>query len=455
MLRQLILISLCVITASSLFGQTVQNPTIRLVQPQGPSAPPVVITLQDAMDRARKLDGNFLSALADADVATQDRLQARAALMPTITNTTQYLGTQGNGLLASGRYVTNDGVHVYREWGVLHQDLSSNMFLQTGYKRAQAAEAVARAKAEIAQRGLDVTVTRNYYALVTSQRKYATAQQLLQQGARFLEISQQQERLGQAAHADVVKAQLQYEQQKQAFDDGTLVMENTRLNLAVLLFPVLNENFTVVDDLDSAQPLPPFPEIQSLAEEQNPDLRAANEIFRQAEFDVRGAKNALLPSMFVDAVYGFEANAFALHSRVAAATEKGVLPNLGYFITGNLSIPIWDWGTLRSRVKQTQIRQRQAEVQLSQTQRQLAANLYLFYNEALAARSAVESTRRSSDLATESARLVGLRYQAGESTAQEVVDSQNALVQARNAYDDAQARYRNALSTLQSLTGGF
>ena len=63
-------------------------------------------------------------------------------------------------------------------------------------------------------------------------------------------------------------------------------MENARLDLAVLLFPTLNENFTVVDDLDSAQALPPFAEIQNMAQKENPDLRVANESLRQAILDV-------------------------------------------------------------------------------------------------------------------------------------------------------------------------
>ena len=52
-------------------------------------------------------------------------------------------------------------------------------------------------------------------------------------------------------------------------------------------------------------------------------------------------------------------------------------------------------------------------------------------------------------------RLINLRYQAGESTALEVVDAQKTLVDARNAYDDAQARYRVGLATLQTVTGRF
>jgi outer membrane protein TolC len=49
----------------------------------------------------------------------------------------------------------------------------------------------------------------------------------------------------------------------------------------------------------------------------------------------------------------------------------------------------------------------------------------------------------------------GLRYQAGEATILEVVDAQNTVNQARNAYDDGLVRYRLGLANLQTLTGTF
>jgi outer membrane protein len=454
--RLLSLVVVAVVAIAPAVAQTDGNrPAFQLVLPQGPAAPPPVITLQDALDRARKIDAQFQSAVADVAITREDRRQARSSLLPSVSYTTQYLGTQGNGISPSGRFVTNDGVHVYRSWGVVHQEITPDTFLQSGYQRVQAAEAAARARLEIAQRGLAVTVTKNYYAFLTSQRKYATAQQSVQQAQRFLEITQQQENAGQGAHSDVVKAQIQYEQQRQAFQEATLDMENARLNLAVLLFPDFNENFTVVDDLDSARALPPFPEIQSMAGRENPVLRAAQEALRGATLEIRGAKNALLPTLAIDANYGIEANAFALHSTVAAAPEFGKLPNLGYYIVGNFNLPIFDWGARRSKVRQAQTREEQARVELTQTQRVLLSNLYSYYNEAMTALAAVDALRRAADLAAESLRLVNLRYQAGESTVLEVVDAQKTLVDARNVYDDAQARYRVAIATLQTLTGVF
>jgi outer membrane protein TolC len=106
-------------------------------------------------------------------------------------------------------------------------------------------------------------------------------------------------------------------------------------------------------------------------------------------------------------------------------------------------------------VRQSEARRKLAEVTLSQTQRQLLSNLYSKYNEALAARSAVDNLQRVAELAAESLRLTGLRYQAGESTALEVVDAQTTLVQSRNGADDAEIRYRVALAELQTVTGIF
>ncbi len=85
----------------------------------------------------------------------------------------------------------------------------------------------------------------------------------------------------------------------------------------------------------------------------------------------------------------------------------------------------------------------------------MLSELYQAYNEAGVARTSVETLRRTADLAADSLRLVNLRYQAGSSTVLDVVDAETTLTQSRNAYDDAQVRYRMALATLQTFTGSF
>ena len=430
-------------------------PPLALVGPEAPGAAPAVITLQDALERAKQNDVTFQTATADAANATEDRVQARASMLPAVSYSTQYLGNSPtpNNIVPNGRYVSLDGTKMYRAWGIAHEDLSANVLTGSTLHRAQAAEVAAQAKLEVARRGLALTVTRGYYTLVIAQRKYATAQQAAQQAQRFLTTTREQQQLGQVARADSIKAEIAFQQQQQAFRDALIAMDNARLTLAVLMFPDLNENFTVVDDLATVPPLPTFGDVRQLATRNNPDVAAADAAMQAAGHDVDIARNAFLPTLSIEAVYGIEANEFALHSIVLDKPEVGEIPTLGYFLTVNLTVPVWDWGAIRSKWHQAQNKQRQARLMLTQTQRQLMANLFSMYNESQAAKAAVDELQHIADLAAESLRLTSLRYEAGESTALEVVDAQNTLVQARNAMDDAQVRYRIALAELQTLTG--
>jgi len=447
------LIFATVACVSSSFAQTVNFsvPT----QPPGANEAPQTLTLKDALALAEKNDPSLLAATSDALVAGEDRKQARAALYPSLSGRSEYLGTEGNGKLPQGRFVTNDGVHVYREWAVVHQDLSPGVLSRVAVQRATATEAIARAKVEISRRGLAATVTKNYYALLVAQRKYATAQQALDQAQHSLKISQDLERGREVAHSDVVKSQLLENSQQQALQESKLGMENARLDLAVLLFRDFDESFSIVDDLDLAPPLPPLAEAETMAGRQNPTLAAAMETVRSSRLDVTMARQAFLPTLTVDAVYGIEANAFALRSATAANKDLGPVPNLGYFVTASLNIPVWDWGIRRSKMRQSELKQKEAAVDLSFTQRTLIRNLRGYYDEAQTARQQIDLLRGSVDLASESLRLSTLRYQAGEATIVELTDAQTSLIQARNAYGDGMLRYRLALSNLQTLTGTF
>jgi len=408
---------------------------------------PLTVTFQDALQRAKANEPQYRFALTDLGVAREDRVQARAGLLPSVNYNNSFIYTEGTGLPANttSKFIANNGVHEYLSQADVHQALSLTGIAD--YRRSAAALSQARAKAEIAARGLVVTVTQAYYGLVTAQRKYATAQRAAAEAEHFLSISQKLENGGEVAHADAVKAGIQAQQQHRELQEAELDMERSRLDLAVMLFPDFNENFTVVDDLQTPEPLPSLTEAAAAGKKNNPELRAALAALEAANHEVTAAWGGLLPALSIDYFYGIDANQFAIRN-------NGVR-NLGYSTVASLQIPIFSWGSDRSKLKQAELRRDQARVELSHTQRELLSHLRQFYNEAATARSEMESLSNSAEMAAESLRLTNLRYQAGESTVLEVVDAQNTLTQARNAYDDGQARYRVALANLQTLTGSF
>ena len=412
-------------------------------QPASSSQAPLTLTLQDALTRARANSVQFQAALTDQGIAHEDKVQARAGLLPSVNFNNEFIYTQPNGT-PSGVFIANNTVHEYLSQGDVHQVIGYTNYAD--YRRARALEAVARAKAEVAKRGLVVAVVQGYYGLIAAQRKYANVQQAATEAQQFLALSQKLENGGEVAHADVIKAQIQSNDRQRDLREAQLAMDKSRLDLAVILFPDFNLNFTVVDDAQLAPPLQSFDEFVKAAETKNPDVRASSASFQAAKFEVTSAQSAYLPTLTLDYFYGIDAPHFAAH-------EPDGTRNLGYAVTATLNIPIWNWGATRSKIVQANLKRKQAQRELTMAQRKLQADMRELYAEAEAAHAELELLKNSADLAAESLRLTILRYQGGESTVLEVVDAQNTLTQARNAFSDGEVRARTAVANLQTLTG--
>ena len=91
-----------------------------------PSSGTITITLQDALERAQKYGAQVQAANFIAAAAKEDRVQARAASLPSLSALNQFIYTEGNGT-PSGVFVANDGVHIYNEQAVVHEELLSLM----------------------------------------------------------------------------------------------------------------------------------------------------------------------------------------------------------------------------------------------------------------------------------------------------------------------------------------
>ncbi len=409
----------------------------------GTPQPPITINLQNALERARANNQQLQSAVLNSALAREDRIQAKAGLFPTLGYNNQMIYTQGNGT-PSGVFVANDGVHIYNSQANIHQDvLSVGRVLE--YRRTVMAQAIAEAKAEVLARGLAATVVQNYYALVLAQRRSANAGQSYQEAQRLVEITDKLEKGGEVARSDVVKTQIVLQQRRRDLQDAQLGIEKARISLAVLLFPDLKLDFDVTDDLKNPESLAPFDDFRVPAVEKNPELRSAEMTLRQESLGIRAARSAYLPSLSFDYWYGIDANQFATYS--------GERKNLGYSAQASLNFPLWNWGATKSKVRQAEIRQHQAQLDLTLTQKQLLSELNSLYAEARSTLAQLESLQSSADLAAESLRLTLLRYQAGEVSVLEIVDAQSTLTQARNAYDDGLSRYRIAVANLKTLTG--
>jgi len=404
------------------------------------------LTLPQSLERARQYSQQFLTAATTAALAHEDAVQAKAALLPTGSLVNGFIYTQPNGT-DTGVFVANNGVREYTSQAVVHADVWAPA-KRADYRRAIAAEASARARVDIAARGLVTVVVQGYYGTLVGQRKVANAEQSLKEAEEFLDITRKLEQGGEAARADVVKAQILYEQRRIDLQNAQLDLDKARIAFGVVLFPNYTQRFTVADDLETVTPLPALSEVETMAYRANPDLRAAEATLTEQGFELASNRAALYPSLSVDYAYGLNANQFAYRN------NEG-LRQVGSSAAVQLNLPVFNWGATRSKIRQAELRQQQARNDLSFAQRQVGANLNAFHAEAQVASAQIEALRRLLGLAEDSLRLTRLRYQAGEATAQEVVDPQTTLAGARNGLSDGLIRLRVAIANLQTVTGSF
>jgi outer membrane protein TolC len=418
---------------------------VSLVQGQvaQPSAGPLQLTLHQALDLARQNGVSFQLAVTNAGIAHEDKKQALASLLPSVAYDNSAIYTQGTGVNDTVKFIANNAVHEYISQANVHEAFDLAAFAD--FRRKGAAAAVARAQAEVAARGLVVTVVQDYWNMAAAQLKLEALQKAANEGEGFLKLTQELERGGEVAHADVIKAELQVNDRRRQLQAAKLALLNARLDLAVLIFPSFNSNFAIADALHADANMPSLEEFQQRSAQRNPEIHAAMESVKESNFAVTSSRAGYLPSLGFDYFYGIDATHFATHT-------DGI-SNLGSAVAVTLNVPIWNWGVTQSKVKQAELRRDQAKRELSLSQRKLLAELQSLYAEAETASSDLASLSQSADLSAESLRLTTLRYKNGEATVLEVVDAQNTAASANTAYQDGALKFRVALANLQTLTG--
>jgi outer membrane protein TolC len=412
---------------------------------------PLRLTLQEALALARKNEPTYQSVVTAAGIAGETRAQTRDALLPSVNFSTSVISTQSSRNVTTGGviFIANNAPHEYISQGNVHQQL--DLASWETYRSSAAVAAAAKARAEVAARGLVVTVVQNYFAAAAAEKKLESAARTADAGEKFLQLTQALEKGGEVAHSDVIKADLQAQDRRRQLQEAKLGLLNARLDLAVLLFPDFNDKFEIGDDLHGNVALPPQPEFEAQAAQGNPDIRAALAVTQAAAHDVNAARAGYLPSISLDYFYGIDAPNYAVNSIINPGNTK--VSNVGSSAIASLNLPIWNWGATQSRVRQAELQRDQAKRELSFAQRKLLAEMRSLYSEAETALNELAGLQRSAELSEESLRLTTMRYQGGEATVLEVVDAQTTFAQASAAYQDGAVRYRVALANLQTLTG--
>jgi NodT family efflux transporter outer membrane factor (OMF) lipoprotein len=331
--------------------------------------------------------------------------------------------------------------------------------LQAGYEldlfgsnRNAAAAARIRAQStrytqEAVRIAVQSTVAANYAQVLAARDRLRLAQERLANAESVLALIETQWRAG--AISDLERAQQRSAVASQrASLAGLRIASQQSLNaLAVVLGRPPVEATIRGDTLDELALPPVAAGLPATLLTARPDVRASEAQLRAAGFDVSAAEAARLPSLQLTAQGGSSSQAL-----------RDVLTPGSFFysLAASLTAPLFEGGRLAAQQRFAEARRDEAALAYQQS----ILNALRETEDALVAVSeGGEQYRQSADAAAQAAeasRIAELRYRAGATAFQTVLDAQRTVLQAQDAAVSANlSRYQATIGLIRALGGGW
>lgn len=413
---------------------------------QASAEEPAPLTLADCARLATESPSPVQIAADDAAIAERSVEVARAALYPQTAASAGFVyNSPLGGAPGVQSFVSLDGVRVYNALVTAVQELDTSGRLRASVDRARADEDAAAARLALSRRDLRRAVATAYYQLLLQRHLVRVASDALEEARSFERRTELLFGRGEAARADVVKAEAQVAFLEQTLAASRLEARLRNQELASFWTTSVDAPLSVEDVLDEPLPAPP-PELAKAMEEgeapylRRPELNLLDAERRGWLADARAARSELLPQASLVVQYGINSQRFDFSNDGIAA-----------FV--NVSLPVFDWHRIRSSARALELRARQVETDRSVRERAFSLELQRALASVRMVREQIATTRRQVELSRENLRLSRIRYEGGEGLALDVVVAQDQLTLASSNYYSTVARYLTSLVELEVASG--
>jgi outer membrane protein TolC len=395
------------------------------------------------------LASGFQQAGLNEQIAAEDVRQARNAFLPRVTAPLSYLYTSPALGLPPGTprapsFIANNAIGEYQAYLNVAGDIDIAGRLRATLAKDRALLEAAHAGTEVSRRALAQAVVEAYYGLALATAQRAAAEQNLLAAEEFERITSLLLSGGEVASVDLTRAQLQTIGRR---DELERAKANETVAAGSLRVLVGYEFTRPISTTDLALAAPVDAEVQGL---QASDISGRAE-FAQFEAQVRAAKQGVkiaraerLPQLSYSILGGFDTDSM----RPARLKE-----HTGVSGAITLTIPIFDWGTSRSKERQARLQE-----QIAENERTIALRGFTeqFYSAQAQVTSAAIRIRLAGTGVTQAQINLDAsiaRYRAGEAQIIEVTDALSTLAAQRLSLYQAIFDYQVALARLRQAAG--
>jgi outer membrane protein TolC len=383
------------------------------------------LSLLEAINRGTKHNLGLILSQEQTATARAQHLRDLSALLPQINVTTSESVQQIN--LAAFGIPSVNGATIVGPFGLFdaRPHMSERLLDFTALKRLRStAESEKAANLSLHDASeLVVLVVGNQYLLVledaarleTTRAQLATAQAIFQQ-------AEDMKKAGVVPGIDVLRAQVQMQEQQQRVLSAENQVEKQRMSLARTIGLPMTQAFELTDRVPYA-PLPPLNVDEELARTytRRPEYLAAEARVRAAELQVAAARDERLPTLDLSGDYG------VIGPEVGNAQQT-------YSLAAGLRIPVFQGGKVRADIQQAQSNLNQLKSQLEDLRGRIEFEVRSALLDVKTSNEQVAVAQQSIDLAAEQLKQARDRFRSGVSTSLEVVQAQEAVASANETY---------------------
>ncbi|MBN7134829.1 hypothetical protein A7A76_01015 [Lysobacter enzymogenes] len=415
--------------------------------------------LLQTYEQARQSDPTLAQAESNRLATKEDRIQARARLLPSLTGEASFTRSRtesesGGGssdptdpnapVVPRGTDITSENSS--RRYGVSAQQVVYNRSLIKGLQSQNKLSEASDYTLESAGQDLIVRTSQAYFNVLVALENLAATVASETALQKQFDYTTKRLEVGLAPITDVHEARAQYDNARAQ----TIIARNTVEDNYQALSQITGQPVTTLKALP-ADFKPTLPESQQVdawvenAVNSNPSLRAYKLQVESADINVEAARAGHWPTLALNGGYS-DSTSWSdrrfLGQTFDQPSSSGRGPNFGI----TLSIPLYSGGAVQSGVRQALARRDAAQDQYEFQRRQLVRSTRNAYQTLVAGISEVEARRLAvvSAQAAYDASQVGL--EVGTRTVLDVLNNQRTLLQAQQAY--AQSKYNFLLNRL-------
>ena len=376
-------------------------------------------TLQQCIDYAMENNITLQKQKLTKESATEDLKGAKAALLPTLSaSTNQSVGYQpwkDSGM----SYVTNGTVNTKVDKTSYNgsYSLSGQWTVWDGNKKLNTikldrlAEESAELQTQETANSIQERIAQIYAQILYLDENVKVNEQMLETSKKNEERGKEMLAVGKMSKADLAQLSAQRSNDEYAIVEAKSQLMNYKLQLKQLLEITDEERFDVViPEISEDHILASIPEMQKVYEQallNRPEIERSQLAIKSSGMNVKIAKAGWLPS--VNLTGGVTTSTNSLSSTGWGSQMKSnMTSSLGVGVT----VPIYDGRSTKTAVNKAKIKQLQAQLDLQDQQKTLYSDIQEFWLNAWtnqekyqAAKSSVESAQQSYDLLSEQFRL--------------------------------------------------